>query len=249
MRHIDIKRAIAADGLRIVIAKAMPSAWGIAAKAMMEFKGLDFSVAYHVPRGDNLDLLTWSGVNSAPVVAWNKEPPINRWNDILFLLERLAPDSPLVPQAPEERMRMLGLSHEICGELGFGWNRRLGMLRPTNGAAVSAFGLKYGYRDTDAKNATPRVIAFMRELACVLKSQRTQGSQFLVGNSVTAADFYWAAFSNFVVIQSAEECPINPAARPMFENTPAEITEAIDLILIDHRDFIMQTYYKLPLEL
>ena len=34
-----------------------------------------------------------------------------------------------------------------------------------------------------------------------------------------------------------------------FENTPAEITAAIDPILIEHRDYIMRTYYKLPLEL
>ena len=89
----------------------------------------------------------------------------------------------------------------------------------------------------------------MAELASILKAQKQRGSDFLVGDSVTAADFYWAAFSNFVAIQPQEDCPINPAARPMFENTPAEITGAIDPILIEHRDRIMQTYYKLPLEL
>ena len=71
----------------------------------------------------------------------------------------------------------------------------------------------------------------------------------VVGQSVTAADFYWAAFSNFVAIQPPEEMPINPAARPMFEHVPAEITAAIDPILIEHRDRIMHTYYKLPVDL
>jgi glutathione S-transferase len=89
----------------------------------------------------------------------------------------------------------------------------------------------------------------MAELASILKAQREQGSDFLVGQSVTAADFYWAAFSNFVAIQPPEEMPIDPAARPMFERVPAEITAAIDPILIEHRDRVMRTYYNLPLEL
>ena len=41
-RYVDINEAIKMTGLRIVIVKAMPSAWGIAAKAMIEFKELDF---------------------------------------------------------------------------------------------------------------------------------------------------------------------------------------------------------------
>ena len=50
MRYVDIKEAIESDGLRIVIVKAMPSAWGIAAKAMIEFKGLDFLCAHQIPK-------------------------------------------------------------------------------------------------------------------------------------------------------------------------------------------------------
>jgi hypothetical protein len=42
---------------------------------------------------------------------------------------------------------------------------------------------------------------------------------------------------------------MNPDARPMFLNTPVEITAAIDPMLIEHRDRIMRTYYKIPLEL
>jgi len=89
----------------------------------------------------------------------------------------------------------------------------------------------------------------MKALAARLKNQKENDSDYLVGKSVTAADFYWAAFSNFVAIQSPEECPMNPDARPMFLNTPVEITAAIDPMLIEHRDRIMRTYYKIPLEL
>lgn len=249
MRYVEIEEAIEADGLRIVIVKAMPSAWGLAAKAMMEFKRLGFMVAHQIPMADNPELLAWSGTNSAPVVAWNDEAPLNRWDEILLLLERLAPGRRLVPEDPKQRIQVFGIGHEICGELGFGWNRRLDSMRPAEGRDVSAFGKKYGYNDADAAVANTRVAALMAELASILKAQREQGSDFLVGESVTAADFYWAAFSNFVAIQPPEEMPINPAARPMFENVPAEITAAIDPILIEHRDRIMRTYYNLPLEL
>lgn len=249
MRYVDIKDAIKEQGLRIVIVKQMPSPWGIAAKAMMEFKKLKFVVAHQVPMGENRELLEWAGVNSGPVVAWNDQPPLNRWNDILFLLERLEPQRPLIPEAPADRALTLGLSHEICGELGFGWNRRLDFMRPRDGAAVSALGKKYGYRVSDAEMADVRVIAFMRHLADIMVSQREHGSRFLVGDAITAADFYWAAFSNLVSIQPHSQCPMSAEARPIFENTPEEIISAIDPILIDHRDFIMHEYFKLPLEL
>lgn len=249
MKYVDINEAIKADGLRIVIVKAMPSAWGIAAKAMIDFKNLDYLCAYQIVMSDNPELLAWSGTNSAPVVAWNDEPPVNRWDDILLLLERLAPEPCLVPENPAERVDVFGIGHEICGERGFGWNRRLDFMRVPEGEEPGPFAQKYHYRHDEAAQANARVIAFMNELAARLKRQKASGSDYLVGSAVTAADFYWAAFSNFVAIQPQEVCPINPSARPMFENTPAEITAAIDPLLIEHRDRIMREYYKLPLEL
>ncbi len=249
MKYVDINEAIKADGLRIVIVKAMPSAWGVAAKAMMEFKSLDFLCAYQIPMSDNPELLAWSGTNSAPVVAWNDEPPINRWDDILLLLERLAPEPRLVPEDPAGRIEVFGIGHEICGELGFGWNRRIDLMRPAPGEEPGPFAKKYHYREADAARANARVVALMGELAKRLKKQKQNGSDYLVGQAVTAADFYWAAFSNFVDLQPPEEMPMNPDARPMFENTPAEITAALDPILIEHRNRIMHKYYKLPVKL
>ena len=246
MKYVDINEAIKADGLRIVIVKAMPSAWGVAAKAMIDYKGLDYLCAHQIPMVDNPELLAWSGTNSGPVVAWNDEPPVNRWEDILLLLERLAPGKPLVPEDPAGRIEVFGIAREICGEIGFGWNRRLDLARPPAGEEPGPFAQKYNYREAEAALANTRVVALMGELAARLKKQKENGSKYLVGNAVTAADFYWAAFSNFVVLQPAEIMPVNPDARPMFENTPAEIMAAVDPILMEHRDHITQTYYKLP---
>ena len=108
MQYVDMNEAIKADGLRIVIVKDMPSAWGLAAKAMIEFKALESKVAHQVPFAENPELLAWSGTNSAPVVAWNDEAPINRWDDIVLLLERLAPEPRLVPESPKDRIQGRG---------------------------------------------------------------------------------------------------------------------------------------------
>ena len=37
------------DGLRLVLVAGSPSPWGQCAKAMMEFKGLDFATGLQVP--------------------------------------------------------------------------------------------------------------------------------------------------------------------------------------------------------
>lgn len=251
MDYVDINTAIAADGLRIVLVQGMPSPWGQAAKAIMEYKGLEYIAAPQQGGAANPELLAWSGTNSAPVVAWNDEPPLNRWNDILLLLERLAPDKPLVPKSPAERIQFFGWAHEICGELGFGWNRRLDMFRAAMqaGRMPGEMAGKYGFNETDMSHAASRCIEFMAHLAATLEQQQASGSKYLIGDSVTAVDFYWAAFSNLVVIQPPDECPLDPAVRPRFENVSTEVRDAVDPILLEHRDRIMRTCFKIPMEM
>jgi glutathione S-transferase len=254
MEYVDINEVIKARGLRIVLVKGFPSPWGLAAKAMMEYKGLKYLAAPQQAMGANTELVAWSGVNSGPVVAWENEPPINRWNDILLLLERLAPGKALVPADPAARVQVFGLSHEICGELGFGWNRRLDMIRPAMisdnpDPAAATLGRKYGHNQTDSELANARTVRFLQHLSALLKAQRDRGSDYIVGDQLTAVDFYWAAFSNLVQIQPQSECPLDPAVRPMFEHTPPEVAAAVDPILIAHRDRIMRAHYKLPLEM
>ena len=81
--YVDINQAINANGLRLIVVQGMPSAWGIAVRGMIEYKSLDFTLGPQKPMGENPELLAWSGTNSGPVVAWNDEKPINRWDDIL----------------------------------------------------------------------------------------------------------------------------------------------------------------------
>jgi glutathione S-transferase len=240
-----------AKGLRLVLVRGYPSPWGQAAKAMSEYKGLQSRFGALKVRQDNPKITKWSGVNSAPVMAWDNESPINRWDDILLLLERLEPQRPLVPTDPDARIKFYGLAHAMCGNLGFGWNRRLAGIHAgvTSGINAGEFGEKYGYNTRDGEQAEQRSIDFLNTLTAILKSQAELGSSFILGESVTALDFYWAAFSNLALLQSAQDCPVDESIRQRFEKISPSFSKAIDPILIEHRDRIMRQYFILPMEL
>ncbi|MEQ8659798.1 MAG: hypothetical protein RLW62_03180, partial [Gammaproteobacteria bacterium] len=200
MDFISIDDAIRGDGLRLVIVRNTPSPWGQAAKAMMEYKGLAYALAGQEPGGENAALVAWAGINSGPVVAWNDEPPINRWDDILMLLERLAPNRPLLPRVRGERAHALGLAHEICGEGGLGWNRRLELFHPAMQMAepppaILNMARKYRYDPAQAAAAVACEIATLDLLHAELEAQRARGCAYFVGDMLSAVDFYWAAFS------------------------------------------------------
>jgi glutathione S-transferase len=253
MQFIDIEDAIRDDGLRLILVAGTPSPWGQAAKAMMEYKGLDFACAAQIPGGANEALVAWAGINSGPVVAWKDEAPINRWDDILFLLERLAPQRPLLPEDRSLRVRALGLSIELCGELGLGWNRRLALFQaPMQAAAppeaVVNMARKYRYNEADVALADRRTAASLSLFAAELKAQQTRGSDYFVGDELTAVDFYWAAFCNLFDVPPDDIVPMAPGFRPMFEQMTPTVKAALDPLLIAHRDRIMQAYFKIPME-
>ena len=109
-----VKEIIDSPGLRIVLVKGLPSPWGQAAKTIFEAKGLEYAAAPWLPGEPNADITSWGGEASAPIVAWEKEAPIHRWIDILYLAERLAPKPSLVPADATQRALM---SEPVCDPL------------------------------------------------------------------------------------------------------------------------------------
>jgi glutathione S-transferase len=197
--------------------------------------------------------MAWAGTNSGPVVAWNDDPPINSWLDIVNLLERLAPEHPLLPADCEQRIEVVGLSNEICGELGLGWNRRLSLYQPAISAGQAAqalitMGQKYRYNDADVARTAERQIATLQLLAQHLASQHARGSDYFVGDSVSAVDFYWAAFSTIYILPPAQQVPIEEDRRPMFEYVEPAVKAALVPALMAHRDRMLQQHFKLPME-
>jgi glutathione S-transferase len=253
MKMLSIGELVKKDGLRIVLVAGAPSPWGQAAKAMMEYKRLEFSAGHLIPGDANKELVAWSGVNSGPVVAWNDEKPIDRWNDILFLLERLAPSRPLVPEDSQQRADLFGMAHEINGELGLGWNRRLLMFAPIleSGAApegMQLMGEKYKWNKADTELASRRIVGTLNQLSARLKSQKAAGSEYFVGDSPSAMDFYWTAFSNLIDIISWEKIPVGEEMRPLFAQGDEAIAAAFDDVLREHRDRFFDRYFVSPME-
>ena len=192
LTYLAPNEVIAHPGLRLVVVRGVPSPWSQAAKAIFETKGLPFVVAPHEVGGANAEIAAWSGQNSAPVAAWGAEKPVNRWLDILLLAERLAPGPALLPADPRQRALAIGLGHELMGERGIGWNRRLqmfaGAVASGNAGRWAPLIDKYGFDAADAAAAGGRIAATLGMLAAELKAQQARGVSFFVGEGLSAVD-------------------------------------------------------------
>ncbi|MBI5617401.1 MAG: hypothetical protein HY943_14025 [Gammaproteobacteria bacterium] len=249
LNYLTPREIIAHPGLRIVLVQGLPSPWGQAAKTIFEIKGLDYVAAPLVAGGTNDELVAWAGENSGPLVAWADEKPIHRWLDILHLAERLAPTPALIPEDAMERALMIGLSNEICGELGIGWNRRLQLFAPLMGGGappegVARMGAKYRYNTADAAAAAQRTAASIR----ALDAQLARGGRYFIGDRLSALDVYWAAFMNLLLPLPKEQCPMPEDWRPGFVARDPEIIAALTPALVAHRDRIFAAHFRDPME-
>jgi glutathione S-transferase len=251
--YVTPAEAIKASGLRLVFVRGVPSPWGMAAKTLFEVKGVDYLAAPLELAGKNEEIVAWSGQNSAPVVAWNDEAPIHRWQDIVLLAERIAPTPALVPSDATARMLMWGICNELAGEQGLGWNRRLqGFARARNSGRViptsEALIAKYGYDAEAVKTVVSRIAGTLTALAAQLKAQHARGVSFIVGEALSAADIYFVTFLNLVAPLPPEQCPMPDAFRAGFTAREPEIVAALDPILMAHRDRIFHAHFKNPME-
>jgi glutathione S-transferase len=254
VEYIELAQARAADGLRMVVVTGVPSPWGEAAKGILHVKQIPWK-AVKLDQA-NAEMAGWTNERSGPVAMYDDEAPRSGWAQILLLAERLAPTPALLPADPLERARIIGLSHEICGEDGLGWARRLqGVHAGLNGEPGFPPGVakylagKYGYRADEGPSYRRRVTELLRMLADLLHSQRSDGSQFYVGETLSAVDIYSATFMALLKLLPPEQCAISEAMRPGFESLDELTAKALDPILLEHRDFIYNEFLELPLTL
>jgi glutathione S-transferase len=254
--RINIEQARRASGLRIVTLAHVPSPWGEALKGILHIKQMPHARVGHMFGSPTEPLQEWTAQDSFPVMAWNDERPRTTWIEQLYLAERLAPTPRLIPERLEDRVLMLGYSNEICGENGLGWTERLrgvhqALAKPGGDpAGVSAYlGEKYGYTPEIGQRAAGRVVSILTALAARLELQRTRGSRFFVGDTLSAVDVYWATFSNAMRPLAPELCPMPPIIREMFTTTEPIIVAAMHPLLFEHRDFIFTNYLELPVDL
>jgi glutathione S-transferase len=249
VRYVSVDDAIAADGLRMVVVGGVPSPWGEAAKGILHIKGLDW-VAVRLTY-DSAALQQWAGQRSGPVAVYNNEPPRSGWAEILLLAERLAAKPSLIPADAAERATMFGLAHEICGEGGLGWERRLQLvhLRAFGDRASAYLGRKYGYSPATGEASRARVAALLRMLAARLEAQQRAGSPYYLGNALTALDIYSATVMALFRPLPPEQCAMDEAIRKTFATSDPETGAALAPILLQHRDMMYARHLERPLSL
>jgi glutathione S-transferase len=252
--YVSVEEAIGRGGLRMVVVGGVPSPWGEAAKGILHIKGIDW-VAVRLAY-DSEPLKQWAGQRSGPVAIYENESPRDGWAEILLLAERLAPVPSLLPRDPADRALVFGLAHEICGEAGLGWSRRMQLvhagLSQAGGFAERVckyLGRKYGYGPEVGEAAGARVSELLGMLASRLKAQRRSGSSFYVGNGLTAVDIYSATFMAMFVPLPPEQCGMDADTRAAFETRDAQTAAALDPILLEHRDMMYAQWLELPLSL
>ena len=253
-QYIDVEEATKRHGFRMVVVGDVPSPWGEAAKGILHIKGIEW-VAVRLAY-DSEPLRQWAGQRSAPVAIYDDEKPRAGWAEILLLAERLAPNPSLLPRDAGERALVFGIGHEICGEAGVGWSRRLQLihagLQKAGGfpePVAKYLGKKYGYTPETGLASTPRVAELLGMLRARLRAQHEKGSRYYVGNSLTAVDIYSATFMALFAPLPQEQCAMSKSVRVAFQTRDAATQAALDPLLFEHRDMMYAEHLELPLSL
>ena len=253
---ISTQEAIDSDDLVMTVVTAVPSPWGEAAKAILQIKEIDFKAVPFDPR--DTDQATWTGVTNAPCLIKKGEINKTGWLDILLYAERTEPSPPLIPTDPMDRAFMLGFAHEIMGEEGLCWARRvqlihMGLEEEAEGGfpapLASSLAGKYGADVMDKATAEHRVIKLMTMIADRLISQESIGSPYLIGRSLTALDIYVATSMVLFAPLSDDQCAMHPRMRTAFETPPPPAVKALLPQLAEYRNQIYKDHMTLPVQL
>src|SRR5712692_8356973 len=250
VRWVDLETARATRGLRLAVVTSVPSLWSDAARGMAAVKELDCLAVPFDPRDESVP--RWTGCPNAPVALYADELPRTGWAEILSLLERLGGKVSLVPADPAERASLFGLSHEVCGEMGLGWIRRLLLLHASFSSGGSeGFPLpvakylarRYGYAKDLVEPARRRFV----EILALLDRQlaRADGPWFF-GPRLTALDVYSAAALGSLVPLPDVVRPMGKTMRPVLEQLDPHLAAAITPALLAHRDRIAPRWFALP---
>jgi hypothetical protein len=257
LKYFEVEEARKMPGLRLALTVGGPGPWSESAKAVFHVTRVPFAPVRQDSGDDNEALNDWTGHRNAPVAIFEDERPRSGWAEILLLAERLSEGPRLLPEAAFDRAIVFGLGHEICGEEGLGWSRRILMLDGTVRARTSAgkspgrmgfmAGL-YGYTPERVGSAHARVKTLLEMLSARLDAQRARGSSYFVGDALSAVDLYWACFATMFAPLRNELCPMSDALRGMYTLDDPTLRAALKPPLLAHRDFIYERHLALPFD-
>ncbi len=250
---MSIDEARYRDGLRLVLTAGLPGPWGEAIKSVLAVKQLRYVAAGQEAGGENTALVAWTGQASAPVLAWNDTPPRISWLAQLELVESLEPRRPLLGRAPAQRAQVVGLCHGIAGEDGLGWNRRTQLTGTviSRGEAppyMQRMADRYGYSEVAFAASEGKLVATLNWLRNCLAVQAGQGSDYLVGAELSAADLYLANFLGMLDPLPESMNPMPPQMRSAYSYRSEALEAALDPLLLQHRERIYARHIKTPLD-
>ena len=252
MEYLAVNDAIDKTGLRLVLTRDVPGPWSESAKAIFRLRQVDYSPVEQHGGRSNPELIAWTGHRNAPVAMYDNEPPRVRWQETLDLAERLGTGPSLYPESLIHRMEMVGLASEICNEGGYAWQARTLMLDmgyKAQGEAILQRPMykEYQYDPNSVAAAVNRIESFLGYLTEKVKTQNERGSIYLVGDSFSAVDVYWAFFSQMLEALPPEQNPMPDGLRQSWGALARGIS-GYDPLLIEQRNRIFEQHLWLPLE-
>ena len=253
-QFISLEEAAALkNGTRITFIPGVQALYAEALKNICFVKGIAVIRASHPMMGVDKETgedrqkrrCELTSQTSLPTMFYNEERPRNVWIEQLALAEQIgSADSPaLIPADMAQRADMFGLCAVVLGEDGLVWNMRIMNDGP--------LGRKYGYSDDASVAAPGKVAEVIALLDQRLQQQAEQGSRYLVGDTLTAADIYWATMSMCITDTSPQIMPATQQNQGMLKffaanaKVPA-IAEALSSAVAEHQRYILTTYCETP---
>ena len=235
----------------MTVVGVVPSPWSEAAKGIFRIAKLPVAAVRTMP-GDR-EVPAWTGVDNAPVVMHDKEPPRTSWAAIVGLVARLAPGA-ILPIDPASRAEAMGLLDLIAGEDGLGWNGRLAMIHAgltTQGARgfapqVAGFlARRYGYTPAGFEGVRARVESQLAVLA-----RHLGANAYLGGDRPSAVDVYAATFLTPLVAIAEADCPkMSAPLRQGFRSAAEDLGPLVPAPLFELRARMFERHLAWPLEI
>ncbi|MEE3328494.1 MAG: hypothetical protein VX252_14245, partial [Myxococcota bacterium] len=244
-------------GLRLVLTTSVPGPWGESAKALFHVKGIPHVRVAQEGGGTNEALVAWTGERNAPQAVLNDEKTCSHWRDIIDLAERMQTEPALCPSSAEERETMFGFISMLADENGLGWQRRLMLFGPMMALPeehpghqmVAGMAGQYGYSPEAEEEAPRRVIEILEKFSQRHQDNLDAGRGFLMGDSLSALDLYWAAFAALLEPLPESICPMPEMIRASYLCQDPGIRAALHPGLLEHRDAIYEQWLEVPLDL
>ncbi len=241
------------EGTRITFVPGVQALFAEALKNICFVKKIPVIRALHPPMGVDKQtgenrqarLYELTRQTGLPTMFYADERPRNVWTEQLALAERIgSPDSPaLVPNDMALRVSMFGLCAIVLAEDGLVWNMRI-----LNDGPLAQ---KYGYSEEASAGAPGKIQEAITVIDNCLQQQEQRGSQYLVGDSLTAADIYWATMSMSITDTPPDIMPVTKQNQGMLKFFAANsklpaVASALSQRILDHQHYILTTYCETP---